>query len=112
MQPTLVFQEGSQTIRQMPENYLIAHREFGRWICDPDLAADKELATRVFLALFDFDTHYGDGLNLLAKVTPNEEFTKDKQIEKCAEVILSLDLADVVINKRGVLVSILRMYLK
>jgi hypothetical protein len=76
MEPVLSFQDNSETIRQLPENYLIAYRSNGRWICEPDLAANKELAIRVFLALFDHDTKYGDGLNLLSKVTPNGDFTK------------------------------------
>jgi len=71
MKPVLVFNEATQTIRQMPENYLIAGKIQNRWVCDPDIAANKELATRVYLALFDFNARYGDGLNLLSKVTPN-----------------------------------------
>jgi hypothetical protein len=74
MNPTLVYEVSSETIRQMPQNYLIAHWDVGqrRWLCDPDIAADKELATRVFLALFDFETRYNrDGLNL-SMVTPNK----------------------------------------
>jgi len=77
MENILVYEQGTDTIRQMPQNYLIAYRVgekgYQRWVCDPDIAADKELATRVYLALFDFDTRYGDGLHLLSKVTPNSE---------------------------------------
>lgn len=71
MENILIYQQGSETIRQMPQNYLIAYKQYGRWVCEPDLASDKNLATRVFLALFDFDTKYGAGLNLLSKVTPS-----------------------------------------
>ena len=74
MENTLVYSEYSETIRQAPQNYLIAHNIKGHWICEPDLAADKELATRVFIALFEFDVKYGSGLNLLSKVTPNKDF--------------------------------------
>lgn len=74
MENTLVYNEGSETIRQAPQNYLIAHNVKGHWICEPDLAADKELATRVFIALFEYDAKYGSGLNLLAMVTPNSDF--------------------------------------
>lgn len=77
MENTLVYNVATETIRQEPQNYLIAHKENGRWICEPDLAADQELAKRVFNALFDHDTKYGDGLNLLSKVTPNSNFRKD-----------------------------------
>lgn len=69
----------SKTIRQMPENFLVAQQEnensiqqirpmTAYWVCIPDLAADIDLATKVFQALFDFETKYGSGLNLLKKV--------------------------------------------
>lgn len=74
MENTLVYNEGSETIRQMPQNYLIAYKVNGHWICEPDLSADKELATRVFIALFYYDAKYGSGLNLLSMVTPNSDF--------------------------------------
>jgi hypothetical protein len=61
----LTYQEGSETIRQMPENYLIAKKHLNRWITDPDMACNKTLATKVFLALFDFDTAYGTGKKVL-----------------------------------------------
>ena len=76
MEPIISYQDNSETIRQLPENYLIAYRINGSWICEPDMAANKELATRVFLALFDHKVKYGDGLNLLEKVTPNGDFKK------------------------------------
>lgn len=76
MEPVLCFEESTDTIRQLPENYRIAYRENGRWVCEPDLAANRELASRVFNALFDYETKYGDGCNLLAKVTPNSNFKK------------------------------------
>ncbi len=63
--PYLIYQEGSDTIRQMPQNYLVAHRTFGRWTCDPDTAADKELCTIVFLELFNYESRYGSGEKLL-----------------------------------------------
>ena len=84
MENILIYQKGSETIRQMPQSYLIAYKNHGNqvgqpehWICEPDISADKKLATRVFLALFDYDTKYGDGLNLLSKVTPNSQFKED-----------------------------------
>ena len=76
MENTLIYNECSETIRQMPQNYLIAYRSCSRWIVDCDISADKDLATRVFNAVFDYDTRYGDGLNLLSKVTPNSKFKK------------------------------------
>lgn len=47
--PFLIYQEESKTIRQMPENYLIAHKQLGTaWVSDPDLAADKGLCMEVY----------------------------------------------------------------
>lgn len=79
----LEYCEYSKTIRQMPENYLIAHQlNSGAikqirpmtpyWVCIPDLAANIDLATKVFQALFDFDTKYGSAQNLLQKVKEME----------------------------------------
>lgn len=61
----LTYDEYSDTIRQEPENYKIAHRENNRWICEPDMAANKELATKIFTALFDYNIKYGTGTNLI-----------------------------------------------
>jgi hypothetical protein len=44
----LVYRPGSETIRQMPENYLVAHRQNGAWRSEPDLAADMELCMKVY----------------------------------------------------------------
>lgn len=69
------FEPGSNTLRQLPENYLLAHYENGSWICDPDLAAREDFAVRVFKALLKWENKYQrDGLQLLAQVTPNTEF--------------------------------------
>lgn len=92
MKPILIYNHATDTIRQMPQNYLIAGRVgakgYQRWVCDPDIAADKELATKVFIALFDFNTRYGDGLNLLSKVTPNNSDVAEDLIavmDSCVE---------------------------
>lgn len=45
---TLVYSESSESIRQMPENYLIAHKQNGAWICNPDLSANSDLCVKVF----------------------------------------------------------------
>jgi len=79
MEPILVYEDYSETIRQMPQNYLIAKKQQNCFVMDPDLACDKDLATRVFLELFNFDSKYGSGLNLLSKVTPNKEFVYEVQ---------------------------------
>ena len=70
MKPILGFQTTSNTIRQLPENYLIAHFDTNRWICEPDLAANKELCNLVFNELLNFESKYErNGLKLLAKLT-------------------------------------------
>lgn len=75
MESILSFCDYSQTIRQQPENYLIAAFNGTKWICEPDLAASKTLCTRVFLELMNHESKYQkDGLKLLAKLTPNSEF--------------------------------------
>jgi len=62
----VIYQEGSDTIRQMPENYLLAHRTaLGRWICDPDLAANKEISVAIFLELFNYESRYCGGKKLI-----------------------------------------------
>lgn len=43
-----IYDKYSKSIRQMPQNYLIAHKEHGAWKCEPDLAADIDFCTRVF----------------------------------------------------------------
>lgn len=68
MENALIYQQGSDTIRQMPQNYLVAYRRHDGWICDPDLAADRTLCNKVFNALFDHSTKYGTPENLLSKV--------------------------------------------
>jgi hypothetical protein len=70
MKPILCFCTYSNTIRQLPQNYLIAENSVNGWVCNPDLAANKELSTRVFLELFNHDSKYSNGLTLLSKVTP------------------------------------------
>ena len=78
----------SQTIRQLPENYLIASFDGNNWTCEPDLAANEELCTRVFLELFNYDSKYQkEGLKLLAKVTPNSEFNKSKECKKVLQLM-------------------------
>ena len=61
----LVYNAATDTIRQMPQNYLIAYREHGRWICDTDGAADQGLAVQVFLRLYKYDYQYGTPENLI-----------------------------------------------
>jgi len=79
MKNTLVYQKGSNTIRQMPQNYLVAHKSpvhLG-WVCDPDMAADFELTTKVFSALRVFENKYATGPELLKSIEfKNESLNK------------------------------------
>jgi len=69
IQPYLVHSIYTDSIRQMPQNYLIAHKQLDyRWVCTPDLACDKTLATKVFIALLDYDNRYGSAEKVLAEV--------------------------------------------
>ena len=55
----------SKTIRQSPQNYLVAELGLNGWVCSPDLAADKKLCTKVFLSIFEYENKYeknGDAL--------------------------------------------------
>jgi hypothetical protein len=46
----LIYQEGSDTIRQMPENYLVAHWRgpSNGWASDPDIAANPDLCVSAY----------------------------------------------------------------
>lgn len=77
MENVLTYCTYSETIRQMPQNYLIASKKLGYWMIDFDISADINLVLRVTKALTTYESRYGDGLNLLSLVTPNEEFKDD-----------------------------------
>ncbi len=68
---TLEYCAYSATIRQMPQNYCVAHQVnadigcYQYWVCAPDIAADVELCVKVFRALFDFETRYSTPQQLL-----------------------------------------------
>jgi hypothetical protein len=63
----------TDTIRLMPSNYLVAHRQYNRWVCEPDLAVPVDMAVKCFKAIMKHENKYGDGLNLLAAITPNDK---------------------------------------
>lgn len=49
---TFIYEEGSNTIRLMPENYLIAFGQgkgYDHWIVDVDAAVKDKLAAKIFL---------------------------------------------------------------
>ena len=58
---TVIYQSGSETIRQMPENYCLAVKRDGRWILDFDPACHKKIAVRILSLLFDFKVAFGPG---------------------------------------------------
>lgn len=76
--PYLVYDEYTDTIRQMPGNYMIARRRniYDYWIVDPDISANKNLATKVFLALFIFDLKYGKGETIIKYLAGNLTLAK------------------------------------
>lgn len=49
----IIFLENS--IRQMPENYCLAHCSGGCWVCEPDLAANTGLVFFVFEMLLNHE---------------------------------------------------------
>ena len=63
----IVFNRYSETLRQQPHNYVLAHRNSNRWICDPDLAADTDVVKATFQATFSFQGRHGDG-DILAMI--------------------------------------------
>lgn len=70
----LVFESYSNTLRQMPENYLIAHlKDFKikTWVCEPDLAADRKLSIKVFAALLTYENKYQQDGNVLVETILN-----------------------------------------
>jgi len=64
----IVYSKNTETIRQMPENYLIAHKIENVWVCIPDLAANKKILVKTFKLLLEFDNKYGTGENLVSKI--------------------------------------------
>ena len=53
------YEEGSQTIRLMPENYLVAFYNFGYFVIDPDSAIPDTLASSIFIKLRIHDLKFG-----------------------------------------------------
>ena len=63
-----IFDETSDTIRQMPENYVIMTRIGMRWVVDPDKAMGIKLATKVFELVFSEMINYSRGDALALKL--------------------------------------------
>jgi hypothetical protein len=64
------YEKNTETIRQVPENYLLAWRDskHSRWICDPDLAADLDTVLAVFQTVFTFGGRYCPGETFVNEV--------------------------------------------
>ena len=62
----IVYNESTETIRQMPQNYMIASRnacEWGGqsyWVMSPDLAADPKIVCAVTVALLEYENKYSE----------------------------------------------------
>lgn len=54
----IVYCKFSKTLRQQPQNYLIAFLQCGRWVMDPDLAADLDVVIKTTVALMKFENKY------------------------------------------------------
>ena len=55
----IVYNEYTETIRQMPQNYMIAIKN-GPWVMSPDLAADPKIVCAVTLALLEYENKYSE----------------------------------------------------
>jgi hypothetical protein len=53
------FYLGSNTIRLMPQNYMVAFQSYGHWIVDPDAAIDDKLAAKIFITLRKGELKFG-----------------------------------------------------
>ena len=66
MKNEIVYCSYSETIRQMPQNYMIASKkntEWGErssWYIDPDLAADPKVVCAVTLAMLEYENKYSE----------------------------------------------------
>lgn len=57
----IVFNSETLTIRQMPENYLLAYLSNGRWVVDPDTACELRLAKAVTEAIGSYKGKHAEG---------------------------------------------------
>lgn len=65
----LVAQEGGKSIRQYPQNYIMAWKNGDReWIIHPDLACDKELVMLMFKRNMEFEFRYCNAETLIKSV--------------------------------------------
>lgn len=56
--PILKYCDYSETIRQWPQNYMVASYHNKQWIVRPDMAVDIEVATKVFRYFHSWEVQY------------------------------------------------------
>lgn len=83
----LIYETYSETIRQSPQNYLIAYKKDNRWIVDPDMQADEDLCIKVFLERFNHSSLYGSGEFLIKKLGGRVVQSKNKTESKLKKLI-------------------------
>jgi len=62
-----IYQDSTQTIRLMPQNYLIAFKYNNRFVFGPDLAVDKKIQKKIFEE-WDFNLIWGGGKQVADKL--------------------------------------------
>ena len=81
MNNEIVYAPYSETIRQMPQNYMIAHLARGYrsvWYVDPDLAADPKIVCAVSLAMLEYENKYS--------IIPTAAIEKAKELYNKIEI--------------------------
>ena len=73
----IVYNKSTETIRQMPQNYMIAIKN-GHWVMSPDLAADPKIVCAVTVALLEFVNKYSE--------IPNGAIKKAKELYNKIEI--------------------------
>lgn len=62
----------SNTIRQFPQNYMLAYNNGKVWLMEPDLNSDRGLVVALTLALMDFEMKYSkDSLSIILETCQN-----------------------------------------
>lgn len=65
MKNNIVFSTSTNTIRQMPQNYLLAIKNNGAWHLDFDLACSPVFARKVTTAYLNYSVKHGTGENFI-----------------------------------------------
>lgn len=82
MNVNLIFQSSTGTIRQMPQNYLVAHWDINKWVSEPDMAVSVDTMVLMTRALADFNTKFSkDGNVVIAKMEQIFKADANKQLK-------------------------------